>query len=57
VGTGGAKSQSSNFQIRAARIADNGRLEPVDRMWQNPNRVPAAQGPVVVVDAVRRRAA
>ncbi len=28
---------------------------PVDRMWQNPNRIPAAQGPVVTVAAVRRR--
>ena len=31
-------------------------LEPVDPMWQHPNRVPAAQGPVVVIPAVRRRA-
>jgi hypothetical protein len=27
----------------------------VDRMWQNPNSIPAAQGPVVIVSAVRRR--
>jgi hypothetical protein len=27
----------------------------VDRMWHNPDRTPAAQGPVVTVSAVRRR--
>jgi len=28
----------------------------VDHTWQNPNRIPAAQGPDVTVAAVRRRA-
>jgi hypothetical protein len=28
----------------------------VDHTWQNPNRISAAQGPVVTVTAVRRRA-
>jgi hypothetical protein len=27
----------------------------VDPMWQNPNRIPAAQGPIVAVSPVRRR--
>jgi hypothetical protein len=27
----------------------------VDRTWQNPNRITAAQGRVVTVSAVRRR--
>jgi hypothetical protein len=27
----------------------------VDRMWQNPNRIPAVQGPVVTIAAVRQR--
>jgi hypothetical protein len=27
----------------------------VDHTWQNPNRIPAAQGPVVVVSPVRTR--
>jgi hypothetical protein len=31
-------------------------LEPGDRMWHNPNRITAAQGPTVVISAVRRRA-
>jgi hypothetical protein len=51
------------LQVRAARYLRYGRLEPVDllglepvdRMWQNPNRIPAAQGPVAMVTAVRRR--
>lgn len=32
------------------------RRPQVDRMWQNPNRIPAARGPTVIVSAVRRRA-
>ena len=27
----------------------------VDYTWQNPNRIPAAQGPIVTLPAVRRR--
>jgi site-specific DNA recombinase len=36
---------------------DTVRVPPhvVDRMWQNPNHIPAAQGPIVTVTAVRRR--
>lgn len=29
----------------------------VDRMWQNTNHIPAAQGPIVAVSPVRRRMA
>jgi hypothetical protein len=38
------------------RLTNNERLRKrVDRMWQNPNHIPAVQGPVVSVSAVRRR--
>jgi hypothetical protein len=29
----------------------------VDHTWQNPNRIPAPQGPIVTLPAVRRRLA
>ncbi|GIF00102.1 hypothetical protein Ari01nite_75660 [Paractinoplanes rishiriensis] len=30
-------------------------ISTVDRMWQNPNRIHTAQGPIVTLTAVRRR--
>jgi membrane protease YdiL (CAAX protease family) len=36
-------------------LADDPHEVRVDHTWQNPNRIPAAQGPVVVILPVRRR--
>jgi len=54
-------SQVTADIAKAVRVPPNrfhvfpGHMPFVDRMWQNPNRIHAVQGPIVTLTAVRRR--